>query len=184
MELACLLDGAFPEKADEIAIDRMHADNVGVKVGDEISVSGQRFKVVGLIAYVNYATLHEKSTDLMFDALKFNVAMVTEDGFARLHEKVHYDYAWNYVTEPADEAAEKNLSDDFMKALQPQVVVADAEYEDYVPEYANPAIHFATDDMGSDEAMGGVLLDILIVIIAFIFAITGRFFCISFCLRL
>lgn len=31
----------------------------------------------------------------MFDALKFNVAMVTEDGFARLHEKVHYDYAWN-----------------------------------------------------------------------------------------
>ena len=68
MDLACLLDGAFPEKADEIAIDRMHADNVGVKVGDEISVSGQRFKVVGLIAYVNYATLHEKSTDMMFDA--------------------------------------------------------------------------------------------------------------------
>lgn len=59
-----------------------------------------------------------------------------------------------------------------MKALLTQVVVADAEIEDYVPEYANPAIHFATDDMGSDEAMGGVLLDILIVIIAFIFAIT------------
>lgn len=55
-----------------------------------------------------------------------------------------------------------------MKALLTQVVVADAELEDYVPEYANPAIHFATDDMGSDEAMGGVLLDILIVIIAFI----------------
>lgn len=55
-----------------------------------------------------------------------------------------------------------------MKALLTQVVVADAEIEDYVPEYANPAIHFATDDMGSDEAMGGVLLDILIVIIAFI----------------
>lgn len=44
--------------------------------------------------------------------------------------------------------------------------------EDYVPAYANPAITFATDDMSSDEAMGGVLLDILIVIIAFIFAIT------------
>ena len=41
-----------------------------------------------------------------------------------------------------------------------------------MPAYANPAIHFATDDMGSDKAMGGVLLDILIVIIAFIFAVT------------
>ena len=172
VNLACLMEGSFPASSDEIAVDRMHADNVGIAVGDTITVQGEAYRVVGLIAYVNYATLHEKSTDLMFDALKFNVAMVTEDGFARLHEKVHYDYAWNYVTEPADEAAEKNLSDDFMKALLTQVVVADAEIEDYVPEYANPAIHFATDDMGSDEAMGGVLLDILIVIIAFIFAIT------------
>ena len=172
VDLACLLDGAFPEKADEIAIDRMHADNVGVKVGDEISVSGQRFKVVGLIAYVNYATLHEKSTDMMFDAIKFDVAMVTQEGFDSLHKTVHYSYTWNYVDTPADEVEQKAKSDDFMKALLTQVVCADIELEDYMPRYANPAINFATDDMGSDKAMGGVLLDILIVIIAFIFAVT------------
>ena len=174
MDLACLLDGAFPEKADEIAIDRMHADNVGVKVGDEISVSGQRFKVVGLIAYVNYATLHEKSTDMMFDAIKFDVAMVTQEGFNSLHKTVHYAYTWNYVDTPVDEVEQKAKSDDFMKALLTQVVCDDKELEDYMPRYANPAINFATDDMGSDKAMGGVLLDILIVIIAFIFAgVTG-----------
>ena len=172
VDLACLLDGAFPEKADEIAIDRMHADNVGVKVGDEISVSGQRFKVVGLIAYVNYATLHEKSTDMMFDAIKFDVAMVTQEGFDSLHKTVHYAYTWNYVDTPADEVEQKAKSDDFMKALLTQVVCDDIELEDYMPRYANPAINFATDDMGSDKAMGGVLLDILIVIIAFIFAVT------------
>ena len=172
VDLACLLDGAFPEKADEIAIDRMHADNVGVKVGDEISVSGQRFKVVGLIAYVNYATLHEKSTDMMFDAIKFDVAMVTQEGLDSLHKTVHYAYTWNYVDTPADEVEQKAKSDDFMKALLTQVVCADKELEDYMPRYANPAINFATDDMGSDKAMGGVLLDILIVIIAFIFAVT------------
>lgn len=172
VDLACLLDGAFPEKADEIAIDRMHADNVGVKVGDEISVSGQRFKVVGLIAYVNYATLHEKSTDMMFDAIEFDVAMVTQEGFNSLHKTVHYSYTWNYVDTPADEVEQKAKSDDFMKALLTQVVCDDKELEDYMPRYANPAINFATDDMGSDKAMGGVLLDILIVIIAFIFAVT------------
>ncbi len=55
--------------------------------------------------------------------------------------------------------------------LRTQTVAADCGLVAYVPAYANPAI-FATDDMGGDEAMGGVLLDILIVIIAFIFAVT------------
>lgn len=59
-----------------------------------------------------------------------------------------------------------------MKALLAQTVVFENEMEDYMPGYANPAINFATEDMGSDEAMGGMLLDILIVIIAFIFAVT------------
>lgn len=172
VNFACLIEGAFPENENEIAIDRMHADNVGIKVGDEISVSGQKFQVVGLIAYVNYSTLHEKATDLMFDAIKFDVAMVTDAGFDRLHKTVHYSYAWNYVDTPADEVEQKAKSDDFMKALLTQVVCDDKELEDYLPRYANPAINFATDDMGSDKAMGGVLLDILIVIIAFIFAVT------------
>lgn len=172
INLACVMEGRLPETEHEIAVDRMHADNVGIKVGDEISVSGTVYEVTGLIAYVNYATLHEKSTDLMFDALKFDVAMVTEEGFAQLHKSVHYTYAWQYKQKPADEIEEKKMSDDFMKALLTQVVVHDNELEDYVPKYANPAITFATEDMGSDEAMGGVLLDILIVIIAFIFAVT------------
>lgn len=93
VNLACLMDGRFPDAEDEIAIDRMHADNVGVEVGDRITVSGKPFKVVGLLAYVNYATLHEKSTDFMFDALKFNVAMVTEEGFDCFNKAIHYTYA-------------------------------------------------------------------------------------------
>ncbi len=44
----------------------------------------------------------------MFDAIKFDVAMVTEDGFDSLHKTVHYSYTWNYVdTEPADEGSRK-----------------------------------------------------------------------------
>lgn len=172
INLACLMEGSFPATEEEIAIDRMHADNAGIRVGDSITVGGQPFRVVGLIAYVNYATLHEKNTDLIFDALKFDVAMVTEGGFKRLGKSVHYAYAWQYVENPADEKEEKRMSDSFLKALLTQTVAADREIEDYIPRYANAAINFATDDMGSDEAMGGVLLNILIVIIAFIFAVT------------
>ncbi len=174
IDMASVLEGRLPENAGEIAIDRMHADNVKVKVGDTIAVSGQSYEVVGLIAYVNYATLHEHNTDFMFDALKFNVAMVTEDGFAKVPEDVHYGYAWTYKNTPADESAEKAMSDDFLKVLLTQVVVADNEIEDYVPRYGNSAVNFAVDDMVSDKSMGGVILDILIVIIAFIFAVTIR----------
>lgn len=172
INLACVLDGRLPGADNEIAIDRMHADNAGLEVGDKITVGEKEWNVVGLIAYVNYSTLHEKNTDFMFDALKFNVAMVTEDGFDTLEKSIHYAYAWQYDNAPANEKEEKTLSDDFMKALLTQTVVYENEIEDYLPAYANQAIHFATDDMGSDEAMGGVLLDILIIIIAFIFAVT------------
>ena len=169
---ACLMEGRFPDTEEETAIDRMHADNAGIKVGDTVKISGQSFRVVGLIAYVNYATLHEKNTDLIFDALKFDVAMVTEDGFDRLGKPVHYAYAWKYEVEPEDEKEEKKFADDFLKALFSRSAVNGNQLKDFIPRYANQAINFATDDMGSDEAMGGVLLDILIVIIAFIFAVT------------
>lgn len=169
---ACLMEGSFPETGHEIAIDRMHADNAGIEVGDAITVGGQTYTVAGLIAYVNYSTLHEKSTDLIFDALKFDVAMVTEDGFNRLNKTVHYAYAWKYVNEPKDEKEEKSFSDDLLNVTFMMAMLHNNEIIDYSPRYANPAINFATEDMGSDEAMGGVLLDILIVIIAFIFAVT------------
>ena len=172
INLACLMDGRFPESADEIAVDRMHANNVGIKVGEIITIGKKTWKVVGLIAYVNYSTLHEKNTDLMFDALKFNVAMVTEEGFSSLEKSIHYAYAWKYENSPENETEEKKLADNFLKTVLTQAVVNENEIEDYLPAYANQAIHFATDDMGSDKAMGGVLLDILIVIIAFIFAVT------------
>ena len=172
VNLACLLDGRFPETTGEIAIDRMHADNVNLAVGDSITVGGQDYEIVGLLAYVNYTTLHEKTTDLMFDALKFDVAMVTQEGFDRLSTPVHYGYAFKYENAPADEKEEKTMSDDFLRALLTQTVTADNELSDYVPGYANPAVTFAPEDMGSDESMGGVLLNILIVIIAFIFAVT------------
>ena len=172
VNLASVLDGKLPENKNEIAIDRMHADNAGIKVGDTISAGGEKYEVSGLIAYVNYATLHEKSTDLMFDAITFDVAMVTKEGWERLNGACHYNYAWRYDKRPADDVDEKEMSDDFLDDLYKEVITSGNQVEDYTPAYANPAITFATDDMGSDLAMGGVILDVLIVIIAFIFAVT------------
>ena len=169
-----LLEGEAPKNADEIAIDRMHADNRELKVGDSLIVGGKEIKICGLVALVDYTTLFESNTDTMFNALTFNVGVMTKEGYDSLNSSEHKNYAFRYTEKPADEIEEKEKSDSFLKVLISQTAASEEELEikEYVPAYLSEAIHFATDDMGNDKAMGGVLLYILTAVLAFIFAVT------------
>ncbi len=172
INLSSVLKGRLPKNKDEIAIDRMHANNRNIKVGDKIDVSGETFTVTGLIAYVNYSTLFEKNSDTMFDALNFDVAMVTKKGFDRFDENVHYNYAFTYDHSPKNVMEEKKMADKVQILLFTHTMASANKLEDYLPRYTNHAITYAQNDIGSDEAMGSILLYVLVVIIAFIFAIT------------
>ncbi len=173
VDLFDLLSGRAPENDREIIIDRMHADNSGIRIGDTVRADGAEFEVVGLASFTDYITLFENNTDTMFDALTFNVGMVTDGGFARIGTALHANYAFTYKNPPADTAAEKTLSDHFLKALITQTAASekDLEIKDYVPAYANHAITFAEEDLGSDMAMCGVILYVLTAVLAFIFAV-------------
>lgn len=172
VDLYSIHEGEMPKADNEIAIDRMHADNTGIKVGDTITVGDVEYKVTALVALVNYSTLYEKPTDSMFDAINFDVAIVTKEGFDNLHKNIHYNYAWTYNEKPEDQVKEKELSENVMAALISQAVTDEVEIEGFLPNYSNNAIHFATDDMGGDKAMAGIMLYILVAVLAFIFAIT------------
>jgi putative ABC transport system permease protein len=172
IDKASFNEGRAPERADEIAIDRMHADNVGISIGDTIKVGNKEFEVVGLLSYVDYLTLHEKNTDLMFDAFGFDVAMVTSEAFSKLRSRVHYNYAYLYNNKPADKIAQADYAENFLKALITQTVVNDNEIEDYLPEYLRQASNFAPSDIEGDSSATSILCYILIGVIAFIFAIT------------
>ncbi len=171
MDLASFNEGRAPESDTEIAIDRMHADNTGVRIGDQIRVGGKDFTVVGLLSYVNYLTLHESNTDLMFDAFGFNVAMVTPEAFDHLRARVHYHYAYRYEDKPQDKIAEADTAEHFLKSLITQTLVYDNGIEDYLPEYLRQASNFAPADIEGDASATGILCYILIAVIAFIFAI-------------
>ncbi|MCR5323984.1 MAG: ABC transporter permease [Lachnospiraceae bacterium] len=172
IDKASFNEGRAPEKDNEIAIDRMHADNVGVKVGDHITVSGKEFEVVGLLSYVNYLTLHASNTDLMFDAFSFDVAMVTPQAFDKLPSRLHYSYSYQYKEKPEDKIAKADLSNSFLKALITQTLVHDNEIKDYLPEYMRQASNFAISDIEGDTSVTSILCYILIGVIAFIFAVT------------
>ncbi len=175
IDLYDILDGRAPENENEIIIDRMHADNAGIKTGDTIFAGNTEFEVCGLAAFVDYSTLYESNTDTMFDALTFNVGMTTDKGFDRIRSNTRANYAFTYKNAPADKFEEKDISDHFLKVLITQVAASDnddLEIEDFVPAYANQAMTFAESDMGKDKSIGGVLLYILTAVLAFIFAVT------------
>lgn len=164
----CIMDGKLPQSKNEIAIDRMYADNNNYQVGQTIKVGKKKLKITGLVALSDYSALFSKNSDLMFDAIKFGVGIVSDEGFESFKDaKIYYNYAWTY-NEKVDN--EVNASNDFLNVLVKNV----SGIDDYIPQYANQAIHFTGDDMGGDEAMMTVLLYIIIGILAFVFAITTK----------
>lgn len=170
---ACLMEGEFPAKKDEIAIDRMYADNNELKVGDTITIQNQKMKITGLVALSDYSALFSNNSDMMFDAMKFGVAVVTEEGFAQFSEDhLHYSYSWIYDEKPEDDTEAKEMADDFMKVLSENAILENRTLENYIPQYLNQAIHFTGDDMVGDNAMIAVFLYIVVLIIAFVMAIT------------
>lgn len=174
IDLYDIIDGRAPENGNEIIIDRMHADNAGLKVGDTITAGGEDFGIVGLAYFADYSALYENNTDMMFDALTFNVGMTTDEGFDRIDADSEANYAFTYDRKPADEYEEKEMSENVLRALITQTAVSeteDLEIEDYVPAYANQALTFAEDDMGKDKVMAEILLYILTAVLAFIFAV-------------
>lgn len=164
----CLMKGKLPESTDEIAIDRMYADNNHISVGDVLISGGKKWKVTGFVALSDYSCLFQNNNDSMFDAVKFAVSVVTPEGFETLNQdKLQYSYSWQYDTSPKTEGQEKKIADKFMESLGKEVSL-----NSFVPRYQNQAIKFTGNDMGSDKAMIIVLLYIVIVIMAFVFGIT------------
>lgn len=164
----CLMEGEMPQSDDEVALDRMYCDNNGIKVGDKVDIGGRRFTVSGLVALSDYSALFSDNSDLMFDSVKFGVGIMTDDAFDSFgNGTLHYCYVWKYDNEPVDDIEEKEVADKLMNSMAKAVTLSD-----FVPRYVNSAIQFTGDDMGGDKYMMLILLYILIVIMAFVFAVT------------
>ncbi len=187
VDRACLMRGEFPSAKNEIAIDRMYADNNGISLGDELVMESTKgrpsaessgesaasdgrvtYKVTGFVALSDYSTMFENNNDMMFDASLFCVGVVTAEDFSRFDKGLlDWRYAWKYDEAPKDKTEENDKSEEFLKGLTGIV-----NLKDYIPRYQNQAINFTGEDMGSDKAMMTIFLYIIIVVIAFVFGVT------------
>ena len=164
----CLMQGELPVLENEIAIDRMHAENNGLSVGDSITIDNKKLKITGLVALSDYSALYQNPSDLMFDAIRFGVAIVSDstfDSFSTTH--LHYNYSWKYANQPGNDKEAKQLANELQTDISKNAILTN-----FIPQYCNQAIHFAGDDIGTDTVMITMFLYIVVLIIAFTFAIT------------
>ncbi len=133
----CLMSGEMPTKDSEIAVDRMFADNNKITVGDSLKIKGKKYVVSGLIALPDYSALFKSNADMMFDAVGFGVAVMTDSGYNAIgnaHETINY--AWKYNTPVEDEETENAKSELLMKSL-----------ENILKEYDEPLIQAEVDSL-------------------------------------
>ena len=164
----CVMEGELPDSTDEIAIDRMYADNNSLSVNDKLIMDGKEYEITALVALSDYSALYQNPSDMMFEAIQFGVAVMTEEGFDKLGETgFHYSYSWKYNNPPADNIEAKEMGEDFLDVIAENGVITQ-----YIPMYSNQAIQFTGNDMGRDRVTFTAFLYIVIAIIAFIMAIT------------
>ena len=203
VNLSDLWEGEYPKTADEIAVDRIYAENNKLKIGDTIKAGGHKYRITGIIALSDYSALFRNNADTMFDATDFSVALVTKKGFDEAGNRgLKYCYSWvnrkKDISDKERHDQEEDVKDALIDAVKEESVVDYAPFsvddavlgeiklgsipvavpanniEDFVGRQENQAIKFAGDDMGKDRVMMVTLLYIVIVIMAFIFAITVK----------
>ena len=172
-----LLDGRMPQKEGEVALDRLYLDNNGAAMGEQIQILDRTYDIVGVVALSDYSTLYQSNNDMLFDATKFGVGVISEELFEELCDEhgetyLHHSYAWKYDTFPENEEKEQEKSESLAEVIATTAYKYDNELTIFIPRYVNNSINFAGNDMGHDKIMMTILLYILVVIMAFIFAVT------------
>lgn len=179
----CLMSGNMPMAGNEIALDRMYAQNAGIELQDTIRLGEKELTVTGFIALPDYSCLFENNSDMMFDSIHFGVGVMSSDAFyTQAGEDIIYNYAWKYNDLPASDKKEKEASDKLKESLAEELIAYDTELAmkgepvlevtDFLPRYLNKSINFTGEDMSSDKAMFLVFDYIVVAILAFVFAIT------------
>ncbi len=174
---AAYWEGRAPENDREIAIDRLYADNNSLNVGDRLKIDGKQYRISGLTALSDYSALFLNNNDLMFDANKFTVALVSNDGFDRIPDKnLHYAYAWKnndqnltdkeknslakklqkVITKEAVKRAEKRVESDLKTrsaALQEQIMTAAASGDVTLAEKRTDELKSLTSEAAIKKAV-------------------------------
>ena len=170
VDLASYCEGVEPQADDEVAVDRVFAKNNGLAVGDTIELSGRTYTICGIMTQPDSQALFLNNSDFTINTVTFGVAEVTGAGFAALEDAggaPTYTYSFVFNDRDLSVADRTDAEKNMVKALTD----TDARVDDLIDADSNQGIGYARDDVDGDSAMWTTLLDIIIVIMAFVFVV-------------
>ena len=170
VDLASYCEGVEPQADDEVAVDRVFAKNNGLAVGDTVELSGRTYTICGIMTQPDSQALFLNNSDFTINTVTFGVAEVTGAGFAALEDAggaPTYTYSFVFNDRDLSVADRTDAEKNMVKALTD----ADARVDDLIDVDSNQGIGYARDDVDGDSAMWTTLLDIIIVIMAFVFVV-------------
>ncbi|MDD4113228.1 MAG: ABC transporter permease [Herbinix sp.] len=166
--LVTVMKGKMPESRDEIAIERLFAENNSYAIGDTMTLSGSDRRITGYVSMPDYSSLFEKNSNLMMDAFSFGIGIVTEEVFESYSkDALTYNYSYYFNDRSLSKGEKRDLSNDILDSLVENKVML----TNFCTAENNNSISFVEDDLGSDVPLMKVLLNIIIVIMAFVYSI-------------
>lgn len=166
--LITVMKGKLPESSNEMAIERLFAVSNNIAIGDTITVSGTDMKITGYVCMPDYSSLFEKNSDLMMDSFHFGIGIVTKEAFdCYTNNKLTYNYSYYFNDRDLSESEKRDLSNDILDSL----IEKKASLTNFCTAENNSSISFVEDDLASDVPLMKVLLNIIIVIMAFVYSI-------------
>ena len=170
VDLASYCEGAEPQADDEVALDRVFATNNDLAVGDTVELGGRPYTICGIMTQPDSQALFLNNSDFTVNTITYGVAEVSDAGFAALEDAggaPTYTYSFTFNDRGLSVADRTDAEKDMVEALTD----ADARVDDLVDADSNQGIGYARDDVDGDSMMWTTLLDIIIVIMAFVFVV-------------
>lgn len=170
VDIASYCEGRQPKADDEVAIDRVFATNNGLAVGDRIELEGRTYTICGIMTQPDSQALFLNNSDFTVNTITYGVAEVADAGFAALEDAggaPAYTYSFTFNDRDLSTADRTDAEQDMVEALAD----ADARVDDLIDADSNQGIGYARDDVDGDSMMWTTLLDIIIVIMAFVFVV-------------
>lgn len=170
VDIASYCEGKEPKTDDEVAIDRVFATNNDLAVGDKVELEGRAYTICGIMTQPDSQALFLNNSDFTINTVTYGVAEVTDAGFAALEDAggaPAYTYSFTFTDRDLSVADRIDAEQDMVEALTD----ADARVDDLIDADSNQGIGYARDDVDGDSMMWMTLLDIIIVIMAFVFVV-------------
>lgn len=170
VDIASYCEGKEPKADDEVAIDRVFATNNDLAVGDKVELEGRTYTICGIMTQPDSQALFLNNSDFTVNTITYGVAEVTDAGFAALEDAggaPAYTYSFTFIDRDLSAADRIDAEQDMVEALTD----ADARVDDLIDADSNQGIGYARDDVDGDSMMWTTLLDIIIVIMAFVFVV-------------